>query len=130
MALELVLKSLLSSTKFVNSSADEKDWVAIAKLIPGATPKQCARKWDELCHQNLLIKPSHTLSSSTRANSDLDSIVDFLLHKRESDESQDEVHVIEEDGNNEDSNNQVVYLTEKASEQGKSNFCGFIHYIV
>ena len=40
MALELVLKSLLGSAKFVNSSADEKDWVAIAKLIPGATPKQ------------------------------------------------------------------------------------------
>ena len=40
MALELVLKSLLSSTKFVNSSAEEKDWIAVAKLIPGATPKQ------------------------------------------------------------------------------------------
>jgi hypothetical protein len=40
MALELVLKSLLSSTKFVNSTADEKDWAAVAKLIPGATPKQ------------------------------------------------------------------------------------------
>jgi ribose 1,5-bisphosphokinase PhnN len=75
----------------------------------------------------LLIKPSHTLSSSTRGNSDLDGIVDFLLHKRESDESQDEVHVIEEDGNNDDSNDQVIYLTEQASEQGKSNLCGFIH---
>ena len=44
MALELVLKSLLSSTKFVNSSPDEKDWIAISKLIPGATPKQVTCK--------------------------------------------------------------------------------------
>lgn len=40
MALELVLKSLLCSSKFTNSSADEKDWGAISKLIPGVTPKE------------------------------------------------------------------------------------------
>ena len=71
----------------------------------------------------MLTRPSHKISS--RRTRDLDNIVDFLLHKRESDESQDEVNVIEQHENNDASSNEVIYLTEQTSDQGKFNFCRF-----
>ena len=40
MALELILRSLLNSKKFINSTSEEKDWQAISKLVPGTTSKQ------------------------------------------------------------------------------------------
>ncbi|XP_028400724.1 uncharacterized protein KIAA1841 homolog [Dendronephthya gigantea] len=111
MALELVLKSLLTSTKFTSSSEDEKDWVSIAKLIPGATPKQCAKKWDELCHNRLFIAPGSDL------NDDLDSVANYLLHKQ--DKSPDElIHAVEDDGVSIDKD---VSLTEQTSEKEVSS---------
>lgn len=48
MALELILRSLLNSKKFINSTSEEKDWQAISKLVPGTTPKQ-------VCMVNVII---------------------------------------------------------------------------
>ena len=75
------------------------------------------KKWTELCCQNLLIKPSYKQSSN--GNSDLDGIVDFLLQKRESDKSHDQAHVFKEKDNNDNSNNDDVYVNEQTSEQGE-----------
>ena len=76
---------------------------------------QCAKKWNEICSQNLLITPSHNLSA--KGAGDLDGIVDFLLQKRDSEESHDQVHVIEKNENN--FNNEVANLNEQTLEQGK-----------
>ena len=68
--------------------------------------------------QNLLVKPSHKISKLLKGTSNVDVIVDFLLHKRDSDDSQDEVQVIKDDENFDNLNNKVVSHTEEMSEHG------------
>ena len=64
------------------------------------------------------MKPVHKISNPANGTSNVDSIVDFLLHKRESDESQDEAQVIEDKENVNDLNAKVVSQTEDVSEHG------------
>ena len=64
------------------------------------------------------MKPVHKISNPANGTSNVDSIVDFLLHKRESDESQDEAQVIEDKENVNDPNAKVVSQTEDVSEHG------------
>ncbi|KAK0045577.1 hypothetical protein Bpfe_024943 [Biomphalaria pfeifferi] len=44
--LDLILKTLIESPDF--SSLETKNWEAISYLIPGTTPMQCARRYEEL----------------------------------------------------------------------------------
>uniref|UniRef100_A0A2C9LIL3 SANT and BTB domain-containing protein n=1 Tax=Biomphalaria glabrata TaxID=6526 RepID=A0A2C9LIL3_BIOGL len=44
--LDLILKTLIESPDF--SSLETKNWEAISHLIPGTTPMQCARRYEEL----------------------------------------------------------------------------------
>ena len=45
-ALDLILKTLISTQNF--NEIQTKNWEAIAKLIPGTTPGQVARRYEEL----------------------------------------------------------------------------------
>ncbi|KAL8594510.1 hypothetical protein ACOMHN_024955 [Nucella lapillus] len=44
--LDLILKTLIASPDF--NHLNSKNWDAIARLIPGTTPSQCARRYEEL----------------------------------------------------------------------------------
>ncbi|XP_076453288.1 SANT and BTB domain regulator of class switch recombination-like isoform X2 [Babylonia areolata] len=44
--LDLILKTLIASPDF--NRLNSKNWDAIARLIPGTTPSQCARRYEEL----------------------------------------------------------------------------------
>ncbi|XP_048582414.1 SANT and BTB domain regulator of class switch recombination isoform X3 [Nematostella vectensis] len=46
LAVDLVLRALMSSCEFRLS--EPKDWEVISKLVPGATPEQCSKRWREL----------------------------------------------------------------------------------
>lgn len=114
MALELVLRSLLNCKKFVNSTPDEKDWLAVSKLVPGTPPKQCAKKWEELCQKSWFVKPA---VQSTQASSDfnLDAVVDYLLHRKDSEESSEEMRIDDQDSAPVDK----ATLSEKIQEQAE-----------
>ncbi|XP_046840893.1 SANT and BTB domain regulator of class switch recombination-like isoform X2 [Xenia sp. Carnegie-2017] len=86
MALDLVLKSLLKSKRFVGSSVEEKDWTAVSKLIPGYTPQQCKTKWNELCTE------TSSVSRGRNEEDDLDDVVEYLLKRKESNQCSDEVN--------------------------------------
>ena len=60
----------------------------------------------------------HKVSNPANGTNNVDSIVDFLLHKKDSDESQDEAQVIEDKENVNDPNTKVVSQTEDVSEHG------------
>ncbi|XP_020894442.1 uncharacterized protein KIAA1841, partial [Exaiptasia diaphana] len=45
-AVDLILKTLMCSKEFCE--ADDKNWDAVAKLIPGSTAQQCCKRWKEL----------------------------------------------------------------------------------
>lgn len=68
--LDLILKTLIASSDF--TSLETKNWEAIARLIPGTTAIQCARRYEELLTGGGGIAIQHltrSLSSSGLVNS-------------------------------------------------------------
>lgn len=118
MALELILRSLLNSKKFINSTSEEKDWQAISKLVPGTTPKQCAKKWAELCQKSWFMKPVTFKDDSL--DLDLNAVVEYLLHCKESEEST-EVHQVDSQDNKASEKTDVL-SSGKKHEQATENF--------
>lgn len=144
MALDLVLKSLLKSKRFVGSSVEEKDWTAVSKLIPGYTPQQvcfrcsklqdlfkaykncyaccpvmfCIKKFSFQCKTKWdeLCTETSSVPRGRNEEDDLDDVVEYLLKRKESNQCSDEVNrSVESDI----SDHEVADLTESLYDCGK-----------
>ncbi|XP_002737594.3 SANT and BTB domain regulator of class switch recombination-like, partial [Saccoglossus kowalevskii] len=60
-ALDLMLRTFMNSSEF--NEMLNKNWEAIAKLIPGTTAKQCAKRYEELQHAAGGVPPVGDFSS-------------------------------------------------------------------
>ncbi|XP_077995774.1 SANT and BTB domain regulator of class switch recombination-like [Glandiceps talaboti] len=89
-ALDLMLRTFMNSSEF--NEMHNKNWDAIAKLIPGTTAKQCAKRYEELQHAAGGVPPVGDVSSIAahgkpmileRSDSGLSRYVRSMLHHPE-----------------------------------------------
>lgn len=78
-ALDLMLRTLMNSPEF--RDADNKNWEVVAKLIPGSTSQQCAKRWKEIQQTYPALIPSYPgLGSSPGSKSSLSNFLNSVLH--------------------------------------------------
>ncbi|KAL9981392.1 hypothetical protein ACROYT_G010092 [Oculina patagonica] len=83
LAVDLMLRTLMNSPEFRES--ENKNWEGVAKLVPGSTPQQCAKRWKEIKQTSALgiITPSlpHSSPDSKQLSSFLNSVLHFADEK-------------------------------------------------
>ncbi|XP_064620548.1 SANT and BTB domain regulator of class switch recombination-like isoform X2 [Lineus longissimus] len=61
MALDLILRTFINSKEF--NEMPQKNWEAVSRLIPGTTPRQIARRYEELQQQQPLAPLANDINS-------------------------------------------------------------------
>lgn len=78
MALDLMLRTLMNSREFRET---DKNWEAVAKLIPGSTSQQCAKRWTEIQQTHAASYPVLNAASSKSLSTFLNSLLHFTDEK-------------------------------------------------
>lgn len=78
LALDLMLRTLMNSPDF--RDAENKNWEAVAKLIPGSTSQQCAKRWKEIQQTHLASGASSYSVLSSSSTKNLSSFLNSVLH--------------------------------------------------
>ncbi|XP_070572412.1 SANT and BTB domain regulator of class switch recombination-like [Ptychodera flava] len=93
-ALDLMLRTFMNSSEF--NDMHNKNWEAIAKLIPGTTAKQCAKRYEDLQHATGRVPAVGDVSGLAahgkpitleRSDSGLSRYVRSMLHQSDSGKS-------------------------------------------
>ncbi|RMX59635.1 hypothetical protein pdam_00010483 [Pocillopora damicornis] len=76
LAVDLMLRTLMSSLEFRES--ENKNWEGVAKLIPGSSAQQCAKRWAEIQQTST---SQHSSSDSRHLSKLLNSVLHFADEK-------------------------------------------------
>lgn len=78
MALDLILRTLMNSPDF--REAENKNWEVVAKLVPGSTSHQCAKRWKEIQKSSSSTSTAHPAFSSSSRTRSLSGFLNSVIH--------------------------------------------------